>query len=150
MTARRGFARSYESLPAMVAFAREAFASEQVDATLLQAVDFALEELFTNMVKYSRTSTAEVQVEITGVAGGVEVTLVDSDVEPFDVTKAPDADVGAPIEQRRPGGLGIHLIRRLLDSIDYEYKNETRQSRITFRKTLAEKPPRGAAESRGS
>ncbi len=63
------------------------------------------------------------------------MTLTDYDVEPFDVTKAPDVDVTLPIEQRRPGGLGLHLIRRLLDSIEYEYSKEQRQSRITFRKT---------------
>jgi anti-sigma regulatory factor (Ser/Thr protein kinase) len=32
--------------------------------------------------------------------------------------------------------LGLHLIRRLVDSLQYEYSNESRQSRITFRKTL--------------
>jgi len=48
-----------------------------------------------------------------------------------------------PIEQRNPGGLGLHLIRRLVDSMAYEYSQERRQSRITFRKTVA-----GQAQSR--
>ena len=61
---------------------------------------------------------------MTAIAGGVEVTLTDYDVEPFDVTKAPDADIGLPIEERRPGGLGLHLIRRLVDSIEYEYRRK--------------------------
>ena len=69
------------------------------------------------------------------VEGGVEVTLTDYDVEPFDVTKAPDVDIDLPVEQRKPGGLGLHLIRRLVDSIEYRYSPEDRQSRITFRKT---------------
>lgn len=136
MTAHRAFQRSFDSLPGIVAFTREAFAGEGIDAGLLPAVDFALEELFTNMVKYG-VSDADVQVEITGVADGVEVTLIDSGVDAFDVTRVPDADIGLPIEQRRPGGLGLHLIRRVLDSIEYEYRDETRQSRITFRKKQA-------------
>ncbi len=140
MTVQCVFARNFDSLPAMVAFTRGAFAGEGIDAALLPAVDFALEELFTNMVKYSATSDADVQVEITGIADGVEVTLIDSDVDAFDVTRAPDADIGLPIEEREAGGLGLHLIRRLLDSIEYEYKSETRQSRITFRKTQAGPP----------
>ena len=54
------------------------------------------------------------------------MTLTDYDVDPFDVTKAPDVDVTLPIEQRRPGGLGLHLIRRLMDSVDYEYSEASR------------------------
>jgi sigma-B regulation protein RsbU (phosphoserine phosphatase) len=138
MAAQRAFERSFDSLPAIFAFTAEVFARRRIDPGLLQVVDFALEELFTNMVKYSATSEAEVQVEITDIRGGVEVTVTDYDVDAFDLTKAPDADIELPIEQRRPGGLGLHLIRRLLDSIEYEYIKESRQSRITFRKTRAE------------
>ncbi len=55
----------------------------------------------------------------------------------FDVTRPPDVDIDAPIEQREPGGLGLHLIRRMADSVEYEYTKETRQSRITLRITGA-------------
>jgi anti-sigma regulatory factor (Ser/Thr protein kinase) len=134
------FARSFESLPAIFGFTAAAFARAGIDPGLRQDVDFALEELFTNMVKYSAASRADVRIELTPIEGGVEVTLTDYDVEPFDVTKAPDAEVNLPIEQRHPGGLGLHLIRRLLDSIEYEYSKEHRQSRITFRKTALRRP----------
>lgn len=135
MTVERAFARSFDALPAIVAFTSEAFAREGVDPALRPDVDFALEELFTNMVKYSPSGDASVTIDVTGIAGGVEVRMTDTGVEPFDVTQAPDADVTLPIEARRPGGLGLHLIRRLLDSIDYEYRQDLRRSRITFRKT---------------
>ena len=135
MTVERAFARSFDELPAIVEFTAEAFAEEGVDPALRPDVDFALEELFTNMVKYSPGGDAAVTIDVTGIAGGVEVRMTDTGVEPFDVTQAPDADVTLPIEARRPGGLGLHLIRRLLDSIDYEYRQDLRQSRITFRKT---------------
>jgi anti-sigma regulatory factor (Ser/Thr protein kinase) len=131
------FPRTFDALPDIFRFTGEAFAQAGVDPDLRRDVDFALEELFTNMVKYSAASRADIRIELTAVEGGVEVTLTDYDVEPFDVTTAPDADVNLPIEQRRPGGLGLHIIRRLLDSIEYEYSKEQRQSRITFRKTKA-------------
>ena len=55
-----------------------------------------------------------------------------------------------PIEQRKPGGLGLHLIRRHVDSIEYEYAENSRQSRITFRKTLrASAARRGATTGTG-
>jgi anti-sigma regulatory factor (Ser/Thr protein kinase) len=65
------------------------------------------------------------------------------------VTKAPDADVRLPIDQRQPGGLGLHLVRELLDSLEYEYSPADRQSRITFRKTVTEQSARGPAADGG-
>lgn len=137
MTASRTFGRSFDALPAIFAFTRDEFARQGIDASLLPTVDFAVEELFTNMVKYGKGTEAEVRIGLRGLASGVEVTLTDYDVEPFDVTKVPDADVSLPIEQRRPGGLGLHLVRRLVDSVEYEYSRDSRESRITLRKTLA-------------
>jgi sigma-B regulation protein RsbU (phosphoserine phosphatase) len=131
----RSFGRAFGSLAAIFAFSADFFARHGIVRELLSTVDLALEELFTNMVKYSTTSDAEVRIEMTPVDGGVEVTMIDYDVEPFDMTRLPEVDVTLPIEARRPGGLGLHLIRHLLDSIDYEYSGDRRQSRITFRKT---------------
>ena len=101
------------------------------------------------MVKYSPGGDAFVRMDMAAIAGGVEVALTDYDVEHFDVTKAPDVDIGMPIERRKPGGLGLHLIRRLVDSMDYEYAKESRQSRITFRKTLAGPLPAAVPDMKG-
>lgn len=89
------------------------------------------------MVKYGTGSNARVRIDLTAIDRGVEVTLTDHDVEAFDITRPPDVDIHAPIEQREPGGLGLHLIRRMADSVEYEYTKETRQSRITLRITGA-------------
>jgi phosphoserine phosphatase len=125
------FARHVDELPRIVAFTAEAFERAGIDAGLRGAVDFALEELFTNMVKYGG-GDAPVRVELATVDGAVEATLTDSGVEPFDPTTAPDADVSLPAQARTPGGLGIHLVRRLVDELRYEYAPERRESRITF------------------
>jgi anti-sigma regulatory factor (Ser/Thr protein kinase) len=148
-TAHRSFERSFDSIEDIVAFTAATFADQEIDPELLPAIDFAVEELFTNMVKYSTMSSAAVRINLAKIDGGVEVTLTDYDVEPFDVTQAPDADIELPIEQRKPGGLGLHLIRRLVDSIEYEYSGESRQSRTTFRKTRAGQPDAGSAAKKG-
>src|SRR6202158_5046704 len=135
-TAHRSFRRSFDSIPDIFALTEEVFASERIDPALLPSVDLTLEELFTNMVKYSASSAA-VRIDMAKVQGGGEVTLTDYEAEPFDITQAPDANIDLPVEQRKPGGLGLHLIRRLVDCVHYEYSTESRQSRITFRKTQA-------------
>jgi phosphoserine phosphatase RsbU/P len=137
---RKLFQRSNASLEPITAFTEEFFRDEAIDASLRYAVDFTIEELFTNMVKYNAASKSDVQVSLACITNGVEVTLTDYDVDAFDVTAAPDVDTTRPIERRAPGGLGLHLIRRMVDSIDYQYIREQRESRITFRKTLTGDP----------
>lgn len=127
------FPRSFDALPSLVAFTGDFFTRHGVDRSLLYPVDFALEELFTNVVKYGG-GAPQVDIAIATRQGAVEVVLTDYDVERFDVTGAPDAKVDARIEERRPGGLGLHLVRRMVDHVEYEYSDVERRSRIRFRK----------------
>lgn len=136
MTVAQAFRPSFDALAELVAFTAAGFHREGVDRRLLAVIDFVLEELFTNVVKYGHSS-AEIQVELRAVPGGVEVSLTAEGVDDFDVTRAPQVDTALPIEQRQPGGLGLHLIRQLVDSIEYEYQEAQRRSRVTFCKTLA-------------
>jgi phosphoserine phosphatase RsbU/P len=129
------FERRFDALPALVAFTADAFARLDLDLRMLPTVDLAVEELFTNMVKYAPGSQAPVHVRLDPIDGGVALTLIDHDVEPFDITRAPEVDTARPIDEREPGGLGLHLIRRMTDSVEYAYTPETRQSRITLRIT---------------
>jgi len=129
-----------DALPELVAFTARALECEGIDRRLLGSIDFVLEELFTNIVKYgcaSGETGVGVQVEVEAISGGVEVRLIADGANDFDVTRAPEVDTSMPLEQRRPGGLGLHLIRRLVDSIEYEYQVSPARSRVTFRKTSA-------------
>ena len=64
-------------------------------------------------------------------------TLTDPDCPRWDPTAAPDADVEAALEDRRAGGLGLHLIRRMVDQVDYTH--EDRVGRIVFRKRIGKR-----------
>jgi phosphoserine phosphatase len=131
----RAFARSIDELEAIFAFTADSLARFGAEPSLAGAVDFVIEELFTNMVKYSGSSTAPVEIDIDPIEAGVEVRLVERDVDEFDVTRAPPVDIHAPIGEREPGGLGLHLIPKMVDAITYRYDAQARESRISFRKT---------------
>ena len=135
----REFERTFDSLDAMFAFSREAFSKDNLDSRLLPTVDLALEELFTNVVKYAKGTQSQVRIDIGRVPNGVEVTLTDRDVDFFDVTRTADVDISAPIADRTPGGLGLHLIKKMVDFFEYQYLEDTRTSRITFRATAVER-----------
>jgi serine/threonine-protein kinase RsbW len=137
MSANASFRRSVDALDEIFGFTAETFTREGIDHALRPDIDFVLEELFTNVVKYGRPSVSGVQVQITKVSGGVEVAITEDDADRFDPTDTPDVDTTLAIGKRVPGGLGLHLIRRLVDSLEYRYDEERRQARITFRKMLA-------------
>ena len=135
---RRDFERRIGAIAEMVEFTAAFARAHGLPSDLLNTVDFVIEELFTNMVKYSTMSRARVTVSLAPIDRGIEVEMVDYDVDRFDVTLASDADVARPAQERTPGGLGLHLIRRMVDTIEYRYDSGQRESRTVFRKT---KPP---------
>lgn len=134
------FDRRIDALDAIFGFTARRFAEAGIPQSLLPTVDFVIEELFTNRIKYGRGG-AQLTLEVRAIAGGVEVTMLDEGTEHFDPSAQPPVDVSAPMEQRQPGGLGLHLIRRLVDFLEYDRQPATGLSRITFRKTEPSPPP---------
>ena len=82
------------------------------------------------MVNYNTETQREILLEMEPVNGGIEVSLTDYDVERFDPTTPRDINIDAPLAERTPGGLGVYLVLKMVDSIHYEYHD--RQSKITF------------------
>ena len=70
-----------------------------------------------------------VDVEAILRKDSLEFIIIDSGV-PFDPTAAPEIDTALPVEKRSIGGLGIHLVRELMDSVSYERKNEKNYLRM--------------------
>jgi len=140
MSERAFFARRIDAIADIFAFTASAFARLRAPDALRTEVDFVLEELFTNIVKYGR-GEAPVTIDIVPIPDGVEVRVTEPDADRFDVTRAPPVDVTLPAERRQPGGLGLHLVGRLADSVQYGYSEGERCSRIVFRKTSAAPAP---------
>ena len=117
----RRFPRAIGSLPLLVAFVREFFAERPLDPERAFDVDLVLEELFTNMVRHARGGTSEIEVGLAADDGALTLRLRDEGVEPWDPAQAPPVDVDRPLDQRRPGGLGIHFIRQLTRDLRFEH-----------------------------
>ncbi len=128
------FKRSFESLEHVFEFIEGFFAAQNIDRTPLFAVHFTVEELFTNMVKYHEGNPNEILISLERADNEVVVRITDFDVEPFDVTIPASVDISSSVQDRTAGGLGIHLVQKMVDTIDYEYAN--RCSTVTFTKNL--------------
>ncbi|MGH8494575.1 MAG: ATP-binding SpoIIE family protein phosphatase [Gammaproteobacteria bacterium] len=130
----KDFRRTFDALDDIFAFTTSFFEHASVPPSIRGTVDLCIEELFTNMVKYNPRGREDIRITLQAVNDYIDVSLTDFDAERFDSKATPDADIHAPLDQRMPGGLGLHLVRRMADSLDYKYSD--RRSRITFRKTM--------------
>ncbi len=127
------FERSISELEGIVAFTTRFFDEESLDPALRGTVDLLVEELFTNLVKFNTETREKILIQMKRHGDGIEVSLTDFDVDRFDPREIPVVDIEAPLAERTAGGLGLHLVLKMVDSIHYEYENRT--STITFWKS---------------
>ena len=94
-------------------------------------LNLVLEELFVNSVRHGGceglANAARIRMRM---ARGVEVEYTDCG-RPFDLTQAPEFNVHAPLEERRAGGMGVHLVRKIMRDLRYSRENE--ENRIVMR-----------------
>ena len=127
---RRQFEKNIRSLDAVFSFLRTFAEEERLDARASYVLDLAVEEFFTNIVKYGQGTGSGVLLEAVRSGRTVTVRLEEQTPVPFDVTRATQNQFDVPFAERRPGGLGIHIAKELLDGLTYDYVDGT--SRITL------------------
>ena len=121
----RFFPRRIDVLDDIFAFVAEFLAAAEIDRSAAFDLDFILEEMFTNMVKYNRGDARPIGVELERLGDRVRIRLTDAGVAPFDPSRLPAADTSSPLAERRVGGLGVHLVRRMAESLTYEHRDGT-------------------------
>ena len=102
-------------------------------------VHLALEEAVTNVIMYAFPENEEHEFMLTvrKAENSLILNVIDSGKE-FDPTLQPDADVTLPLEERPVGGLGIFLIRRLMQKV--EYRRIDGKNILTMVKTIEDSP----------
>jgi phosphoserine phosphatase RsbU/P len=103
-----------------------------VPARALMHLQVALDEIVSNVVKYSWPDGAkhELLVRMTVSAGGMAVDVFD-DGRPFDPREAPEPNALREGQRPRPGGVGIHMTKKLVDNLAYERIDGRNHTRFT-------------------
>ena len=89
---------------------------------ILFSVDMVIEEIFVNMVSYNQSS-ANIQIELTALDDGVALSFLDFDVDRFDPLAVSAPDLSGGLDDRDPGGLGMHLVLNTAQDVSYHYAN---------------------------
>ncbi len=88
-------------------------------------IELAIEEIFVNVANYAyypETGSVTVCMDLQPDGSAVSITFIDQGV-PYNPLAKKDPNVSVPTEQRQIGGLGIFLVKKVMDDVQYEYTN---------------------------
>ncbi len=106
-------------------------------------LNLVLEELVTNTITHGQVAPdGEIRIALARHGDTIEAHLVDSGA-PFDPRTLAAPDLDAPVETRPVGGLGIHLVRQLVDEFDYRREDDRNHLRLRKRLVAPHSPDRG-------
>ena len=110
-----------QQIPQLADFMETISNEKQLSQNDTMSLNLALEEAVTNIILYAYPKGADGLVDIEAVLRehSIEFIITDSGV-PFDPTTVPEIDVTLPAEERSIGGLGIYLVRQIMDSVHYQ------------------------------
>jgi len=117
------------------------FVNNELDAydCLMKArmqINVAIDELFGNIAHYAYekgTGKATVRIEVEEEPLTVSITFIDSG-KPFNPLDRPEPDTTLSAQERAIGGLGIFLVKKTMDKVEYLYQNG--QNMLTIKKKL--------------
>ena len=119
------FKATIENTAAAVAFVEEALEEAGCPMKAQMQINVAMDEMFVNIARYAYApgeGDATVRFELDEATRTAKITLIDSGV-PFNPLAAAEPDTTSAAEDRPIGGLGIFLVRKTMDDVQYEYRD---------------------------
>lgn len=115
------FAARIENIPEVTAFIGDVLEAWDCPMKAQMQIELAIDEVFANISSYAydrEGGEATVRVDFDEPAREVAITFIDGGV-PYDPSQKPDPDVTLSAEEREIGGLGIFLVKKTMDSMEY-------------------------------
>ena len=109
-----------ENIPQVAAFAEEQLEKFEVPAKLSSKLMVVVDEIFANIVRYS--GATEAQIRFVKESGALRLIFCDNG-KPYNPLDAKEPDVTSSAEDRAVGGLGIFIVRKIMDHMEYMYKD---------------------------
>ena len=127
---------SVDKLPEVLDFVESHLSAADCPFKTLMQINIAVEEVFVNIASYAyapNTGDAVIQGEISSDPAAVRLTFIDRGI-PYNPLEKKDPDVTLSAEERQIGGLGIFMTKKLMDKVDYAYRDG--QNILTLTKLL--------------
>lgn len=124
-----------QEVPLMTEFVEKTAEQAHLDPSVTMTLTLAIEEAVANIMKYAypEGEVGPIEINATINEGSLSFTIKDSGT-PFDPTQVKKADITLSAEDREIGGLGIHLIRNIMDTVEYHHTSN--QNILTLTKNI--------------
>ncbi|MGN1231663.1 MAG: SpoIIE family protein phosphatase, partial [Anaerotignum sp.] len=119
-----------ENQPKVVEFLDEQLTKLAVPVKTARRLKVALDEVFSNIVRYSNATGAEV---VCGKKENILTLTFRDNGKPYNPMEAEEPDITASAEDRAIGGLGIFMVRKMMDSVVYEHREGQNVLTLTMR-----------------
>lgn len=114
---------SKENLKQIRAFLEKALEEYTVSEEEKNLMILAVDEICANIMIHSDPDgKKELEVTVEDMPGGIVFEIYDTG-KPFDHTTVPEPDIATMVKEKRKGGLGLMLVRRIMDSIEFRKEN---------------------------
>ena len=112
-----------ENMYQIIDFVEDELFSMKVPEAEIVTMSIAVEEIFVNITSYAYgDDTGSVTIEVDKNDSALRICFIDSG-EPYNPLEKADPDISLPPEQRDIGGLGIFMMKNMVDSAEYKYEN---------------------------
>ncbi len=108
-----------DNIEQVTAFVEETLSEMGVPMKSLMRINVAVDEIFSNIARYSGASECTVAC---GIQGSRAIVRFTDNGTPYDPTSRPEMDTTLSLEERGEGGMGIHMVRKIMDTVQYAYK----------------------------
>ena len=113
-----------QQIPQLAEFVETIAEEKKLDHSLSLSLNLALEEAVTNVIMYAYPEGTDGLVDIEAIIREESLSFVITDSgRHFDPTAKPEADITLSAEDRPIGGLGIYLVKNIMDTVTYERKD---------------------------
>ena len=100
------------------AFADSLSAKLEIVPKIANKINIVFDEIYANIVNYSKATLANISYSIEG--GKLRISFVDNGI-PYNPLEAAEPDTTLSADERQIGGLGIFMVKKMTQSMDYEY-----------------------------
>ena len=114
------------NLQQVLDFVDENLTSMRCPMKILMQIDVAVEEIFVNVASYAytpNTGSVTIRMDLQEKPRAVVIPFIDSGI-PYNPLAKEDPDVSLSAEERSIGGLGIFMVKKTMDKMEYEYTDQ--------------------------